>query len=134
MSAYIENKCLDDLSSQWRIDFGKQWLDVYVWNSVVGLRSNARFRKKDYLGAYVWHNGRKKTTGLFGEIHLIRDQIGAGYVAHELQHFIYDWMGHYLVCYRNNVTSEKCAKLLGDITNKFWIAFYERYELDEPGQ
>ena len=122
-SALVTDKTLDDLSCQFRIEFGKQWLDVYIWNGMEGLLNNTRFKNKDYLGAYVscW-NGKK--TGLFGEIHLIRDEIGGGYVAHELMHFMFD----YILWLPGKLDGEKLARLMGDVTNSFWCAFYERYE------
>jgi hypothetical protein len=125
-SAFVADKTLGDLSSQFQLPFGKQWLDIYIWNSTEGLLNNTRFKNRDYLGAYVscW-NGKK--TGLFGEVHLVKDIIGGGYVAHELQHFIYDYM---LWCPTNfsDRLNEKLAKLLGEITNLFWREFYDRYK------
>jgi hypothetical protein len=64
---------------------------------------------------------------LFGEIHLVKDSIGGGYVAHEIAHMGYDW-----VFTHKSIGSQKqneaFAYLVGDVTSKFWTEFYKRYE------
>jgi len=47
-----------------------------------------------------------------------------------LMHFIYDWW-HSEEREYNDDFNEEIAKLMGDITNQFWVKFYERYENTE---
>ncbi len=120
-SAYVENKDLDNLFSNFSVLFGKQFLNVYIWKSEKGLYRNTYFKKDDYLGAYIPNPYRKDRSGLFGEVHLIKRMIGAGYVAHELQHFIYDWVSS-----KNRPPqNETIALLAGEVTSSFWKTFYK---------
>jgi len=134
-SPYVAEKNFDDLDSRWINPLGKLLLDVFVWKSETGLYQNTNFKNKKsraYVGAYVGVPGRK-ASGLFGEIHLIRDRIGGGYVAHEIAHAVFDYMTAFDHVVAGDITSnEKLAKITGDTTNAFWINFYERYEPAEP--
>jgi hypothetical protein len=58
----------------------------------------------------------------FGRIGLWRDIMGAGYFAHELQHFIHDYMLD-----REETNNEKIAWMAGDLTSQFWTKWYELY-------
>jgi len=129
--AYIEDKDYTDLDQFWMIRVKpKMYLNVYVWKSTIGLYRNTKFRKNDHTGAYVGYpHPRKK--GLFGEIHLIRESISSGYVAHEIQHFINDYACYFgLSLFKSN---EKIAYLTSDTVNAFWIEFYERYDVVPTG-
>ena len=129
--AYIEDKDYTDLDQFWMIGVKpKMYLNVYVWKSTIGLYRNTKFRKNDHLGAYVGYPHPRKN-GLFGEIHLIREWIGAGYVSHEIQHFINDYACYFgLSLFKSN---EKIAYLTSDTVNAFWIEFYERYDVVPTG-
>ena len=52
--------------------------------------------------------------------------MGAGYVAHEIQHFICYWMvcGELDICGKH---WEKIAWVTGEITNKYWTWFYKYF-------
>ncbi len=125
------DKTLDDLSAQFQLPFGKHWLDVYIWKSEQGLMDNVRHNERDFAGCYMALQKRKKK-GLFGEIHLILGEIGAGYVAHELCHFLQDWLVEYcpVVTPRK---SEKVAYVMGDMTTLFWRNLYEKYQVEKNG-
>lgn len=119
-SPYVEYKDFKDLHMQFTIPFGSQNVQAFCWRSVRGLKRNTNF-SSDYVGAYVAYPARRKT-GLFGEIHLVRNRIGAGYVAHEIQHFLYDWL---LTQPQNRNTNERLALLAGNITREFWVRYYK---------
>jgi len=133
--AYIANKDYSDLDQFWMIRVNSHMhLRIYVWESTVGLYRNTKFRKKSgkntHLGAYIGYPHPRKT-GLFGEIHLLREMIGAGYVSHEIQHFINDYACYFgLSLFKSN---EKIAYLTSDTVNAFWIEFYERYDVVPTG-
>jgi hypothetical protein len=131
-SPYVAEKTFVDLDHRWVVRINKkQFVDVFVWKTLDGLYDNTHFRDRGhYLGAYIGVPDRKKS-GLFGEIHLWRDQIGAGYVAHEIMHLVFDWMVerdmrefHY-----GKSLNERSAWLMGDITTQFWNRFYEFYDV-----
>lgn len=127
-SPYVPDKTLDELSSTWRLPINmRSYLDIYVWNTRDGMYDNCHFRNRGkYLGCYIGIPGRKQS-GLFGEIHLVRDMIGAGYVAHEITHFVYDYL-FFSIDKFATIDSERFAKITGDVTNRFWTEFYNRYE------
>jgi hypothetical protein len=120
-TAYVEYKDTKDLLMQFSLPFGSKNVLVFVWRSVKGLKRNTNF-KGDYVGAYVANPSRRKS-GLFGEIHLVNNRIGAGYVAHELQHLLYDWLLEQTIT-RN--TNERLALLAGNITREFWTTYYNK--------
>jgi hypothetical protein len=60
------------------------------------------------------------------EIHLLTELIGAGYVAHEIQHWIQWWIA------KNNLKpvdgdNETVCELAECMTRNFWYKFYELY-------
>lgn len=122
-SAYIEYKDEKDLEMKISVLFGSQNVLFYVWRTVKGLKRNTFFRS-DYVGAYVAYPYRKRR-GLFGEVHLMKSKIGAGYVAHEIQHFLYDWL---LEQRATRNTNERLALLAGNVTRDFWKQYYDRIE------
>ncbi len=130
-SAYIEDKDYRGLLSSFDLKFGRRVLRVFIWKTVASLRKNTYFPKGKQLGAYVHYPMRGKT-GLFGEIHLVKAWIGAGYVAHEVQHFMLDWllweMSHGYksrsMTYQEFM-NEKMAYLAGDITREIWNEYYK---------
>lgn len=115
---YVEYKDFSDLSSKFELSFGSQNVLVFVWKSVAGLKRNTIF-KGDYVGAYIPYPYRKKS-GLFGEIHLVARRMDAEYVAHEIQHFIYDWSSTQK---KTASFEERQATLAGQITGDFWKAY-----------
>ena len=134
--AYVANKDYSDLDNFWMLQVTpKIHLNIYVWQSKIGLYRNTNFRKKNgsnyHLGAYIGVPFSRKY-GLFGEIHLLREMIGAGYVSHEIQHFINDYTCYLgLNLFKNN---ERLAYLVSDAVTAFWNEFYERYEWDNSSK
>ena len=127
------DKMLDDLSTQFQLPFGKHWLDVYIWNGEQGLMDNVRHNgRSSPAGCYLIIPNRKKK-GLFGEIHLILSEIGAGYVAHELEHFIHDYCAEFVPVVDNTRRREKVAYTMSNMTTLFWRNLYEHYEVEKNG-
>jgi len=107
---------------------------VFFWRDVNDLQSATSSDdaygmyqgRKTVIGTY---RGKKKvSTKKLGDIHLALDQIGAGYVAHELQHFISHWQSVSGWDDPYGEDWEPLSKLAGDITNEFWVKFYENFE------
>lgn len=113
---YVEYKDETDLYRKFVLQFDNRSINVYVWNSINGLRRNTHFKISNYYGAYVAYPYRKKS-GLFGEIHLIRKRITIGYVSHEVQHLLYDWL---MQQPQTAQTNERLATLAGEIMSKIW--------------
>ncbi len=65
----------------------------------------------------------------WGEIQLWEKLMGAGYFAHELQHFMDDYSGEVETHPLSREADERLAFLAGDLTAQFWTKFYERFEL-----
>lgn len=120
-TVYVEYKDLSDLLCEFRLRYRSVELQVYVWKSLRGLHRNTNFKGSGYVGAYVAYPYRK-SRGLFGEMHLVKKWVGAGYVAHELQHFFYDWL---MEQSRNEETNERQALMAGEITKQFWSEYYD---------
>jgi hypothetical protein len=125
--AYVEYKDLKDLCASFVLKFDARSVRVYVWKNVRGLRRNTYYKPDTQLGAYVYYPYRKKRSGLFGEIHLVKWMIGAGYVAHEIDHFTTDWLlDHKLKGVESVIAlNEPKAQLTGDFTKAFWNAWLE---------
>ena len=111
-------------------------LHVHIWKNLKDLRRAARASStksarywKNALGAYV---GVRKGNQ-FGEIHLWINMLGAGYWAHELQHFMMDYATATEPIYYESDTeaNERMAWLAGELTAEFWTKFYERLEMKE---
>jgi ribosomal protein S27AE len=127
---YIADKNFDGLAARWTVPLSKKYYaDVFVWNTVDAMCDNAHPRgsRCGFTGCYIGYPYRKKS-GLFGEIHLVRDEIGSGYVAHELMHCLYDWM--LTLDEYSNQMSEKICYMMSDMVMKFWQEFYDRFKTD----
>lgn len=114
---------------------GRARLKVFVWKNLKDLRRAAKASStqsarywKNALGAYVGTRGPRQ----FGEIHLWEKMIGAGYFAHELQHFMEDYRTATEQKYLDNEANERMAWLAGELTGEFWTKFYERFDV-QPG-
>lgn len=132
-SAYVEEKDYRGLLVSFDLHFGKgdkQFVRCFIWRTVRELRKNTYFPGSDHLGAYVFYPYRARI-GLFGEIHLIPRMIGAGYVAHEIQHFLFDWLLQDPARIYSKPTNEKLAMLAECITSRFWTEFYKNFERKE---
>lgn len=107
-------------------------LRVVIWERLRDLRAAAKEHSEETArfwdeaaGAYVGF----RSPGQFGEIHLYAKLLGAGYVAHEIQHFTMDYFLETETLPLTGEANERIAFLAGDITNQFWTKFYEDFEI-----
>lgn len=121
------------------------WLKCYVWDTVEAMRAYLETkREKDrwhnteacYLG-FDWiqevEKGKEIELGTkkLGELHFHIENMGAGIVAHEIQHFLtawvvnMEWLGNLL-----DGKWEPIAKMAGELTRQFWNEFYEVFETE----
>ena len=109
---------------------GKQYLHVYVWKTNEAMHKNYIF-DGDFAAAYCGlayyvnvDTGEAIVGNKFGEIHLVKGEFGAGIFAHELQHFILDWIDYYGCEFKRDQIEDICL-IVGNMTAKFWTWFYE---------
>src|SRR5689334_12414394 len=113
---------------------GRKKLHVYIWRTKTELRTAAKAHSsesahwwKTAAGGYVGARIEKQ----FGEIHLWQKLIGAGYWAHELQHFMADYTEATESTPLDHEANERMAWLAGDLTAQFWTKFFERFEVKQ---
>ena len=111
---------------------GRRRLKVYVWKNLKDLRQAAK--KSSTRSAHYWKQAAGAYVGVraerqFGEIHLWQKLIGAGYFAHELQHFMDDFETATEKQPLDPKANERMAWLAGELTAEFWTKFYERFEM-----
>ena len=93
--------------------------------------------ERSYFGCYlgkVWKfRDNELVNRKLGEIHLVNGEFGAGVFAHELQHFLVDWIKA-MKWTRGLLKKywEDIAYMAGDLTTEFWNNFYENFE-EAPG-
>ena len=101
------------------LDVGdKAYLDIFIWPDVVSMRE------------FTQQSGKCMACYNAGEIHLVEGEFGAGIFAHELQHFIQDWISKNDLDPMNG-SWEEIAYLAGDMTTDFWNWFYDNFELEQ---
>ena len=115
---------------------GKQYLHVYIWKNEKAMHSNYDY-DGDFAAAYCGlaykvdvDTGRLVLGNKFGEIHLVHNGYGAGTFAHELQHFIMDWIDVYGCEFEEDQIEEIC-RIVGNMTTKYWNWFYKNFEPKE---
>jgi hypothetical protein len=111
---------------------GRKKLRVFIWKHVKDLRIAAK--KSSERSAHYWKHAAgayvgRRDTRQFGEIHLWEKFMGAGYWAHELQHFMMDYFLGTETFPIDNEANERMAHLAGELTAEFWTKFYERFEV-----
>src|SRR4030067_3415784 len=135
---YRYRKDKTHLSSTFKLpidDF--HYLRIYVWNNLEGMSANVltgddpKWESGEYLACYIGMDEFEDEVTkeiffpkFFGEIHLVLNKFGVGIIAHELTHFLLNWMRAF-----NITDDEPLALVAGDMNKKFWNAFYKRYEL-----
>lgn len=126
-SAYVEDKDYRGLLTSFELKFDRRFVRCFIWKNEAALRRNTDFRNDQYFGAYVHYPARRPRSGLFGEVHLVKKYMGVGYVAHELQHFFFDWLQEYTFYFVKFPVdiSERLAWITGEITRDFWNAYYK---------
>lgn len=130
---YKEKKDLSGLSESWYLDVpGDHHLQVFIWEDLDSMYPNIN-SEPDYLAHYVGvpykidlDTGKPALKPKVGEIHLVINRFGAGVFAHELQHFLLDWMGVWGLDWDKD--NEKLCAMAGELTEQFWTAFYQHYE------
>jgi hypothetical protein len=116
---------------------GRKKLTVYIWQNLRDLRRAAQ--KSSTLPARWWKTAAGAYVGVvtktqFGEIHLWQKLIGAGYFAHELQHFMEDYRtATEGIKPLDDEANERMAWLAGELTAEFWTKFYEKFEVKQKG-
>jgi hypothetical protein len=118
------------------IGLSSKKLRVVIWEYLKDLRGAAKETSGDSAsywrraaGAYIATRGPRR----FGEIHLWNKIIGAGYFAHELQHFMIDYIEWTESFPLNMESNERAALLAEDLTAVFWTRYYKRFPEKEPG-
>ena len=108
---------------------GKQYLHVYVWKTNEAMRLNYDF-DGGFAAAYCGMTVKEMVPSReliignkWGEIHLVQGEFGVGVFAHELQHFIIDWIDVYGCEFVSEQIEEICL-IVGDMTRKFWVWFF----------
>ena len=112
-------------SRQFRIMFRKdQWIQVYIWRTQKEYKKQLAELQYGKCATYIHYGNRNKKHSEFGIMHFSHKYLGAGCFAHELQHFMFDWISTHLkeVNPRNE---EKLAQLADDITRLFWNNYYK---------
>ncbi|MCP5017328.1 MAG: hypothetical protein GY938_18975 [Ketobacter sp.] len=79
---------------------------------------------------FKYDDAGHETPALFGEIHLTDNDFDAGWFAHELQHFILDFIDRFKLDFADKDNEVICT-IVGEMTTAFWGRFYELYEEDE---
>lgn len=112
------------------------WADEYSLNDAYE-KSHPNNLLHDFSGRCdcdVWvennRTGERKAPAKFAEIHLVICRMGAGYVAHELQHALHYWQD--FKDWNILKDDETLAYLIGDLTTGFWKEFYKHFEIT-PG-
>lgn len=114
------------------------FIDVYIWPDKETMYAESGNAGDDYAARYVTLPYKKDVDSghmcigpKFGEIHLVIDEFGAGFFAHELQHFILDWIYVHQLDFVTG-DNEPICQIVGDMTSFFWEKFYALYKKQEP--
>lgn len=104
----------------------KQWLSVTVWPTHEAFVSGTqhyfygrqRFHRSR-IAIYATFKDRKKRSGEWARMFFSLENLERDVVAHEIQHFIFDWLMYklYKVGSRHD---EQLAYLVQDVTAAFW--------------
>ena len=103
-------------------------LRVFVWPDIESLQRATGY---DDAGA-CWKSPEIVTrddeivTRLVGSLHFYNNGFGAGVFAHELQHFIQDWIS---IGGIDDTDSEAVPTLTGNLTATFWSWFYDHFKV-----
>ena len=130
---YTEHKDESGLSGTIKLDmYDGLYLEVYLWNDLEAMYTGTKFRG-DYAARYVSLpykiralDGHKIIGPKYGEIHMELGNIGGGIFAHELQHFVLDYIDTYELDFAGE-DNERICLLVGNMTADFWSQFYEMY-------
>ncbi len=112
----------------------------YVWDTIEELRGLAASKDVekawDAHACYIGEDWRIRVlvdgetlliSRKLGEMHFFIDALGAGVVAHELQHFISHWV-NVMDWDVGDKHFEPVSRLIGRLTREFWNEFYVRFK------
>lgn len=113
---------------------GSRYVQVCIWDSVDNLRAHtdsddaiAMCRRLPYR---VDLDTETPIIGkMFARIHLPITHVGAGIVAHEIQHLILFWIDVFGIGLPES--EEYVCRITGDVTRRFWSSFYAKFETEE---
>jgi len=122
------------ISSTWILPIDdRHYVKVFVWDTIDAMWAAFPHKKPDFAGlcqASAWFEhtktGTRRAGNKFAEIHLDKNSIGAGVVAHEIAHLINYWSEFAGYTYLDD--DEKIADLTGRLTSAFWVEFYKLYK------
>ena len=106
------------------------YITVAIYKTTNGLRKSSTidsgFDGLWQLSGYHIRNYKPVIEKEFGVISLSLDTITGGIFAHELTHFLIDWVR------LNRIDIETCneimANLIGQMTEDFWTIFHSKYK------
>ena len=125
--------CTFKVAMEW-----KQYVEAFFWQDTECLRrvtgeknAAALARQGDYACTISGSEEVLKLPRKFGEVHFTINEMGAGYVAHELQHI----MLYYIQALKLDLEKEdeRICHLFGCMTCDFWKSFYENFEEVKSG-
>ncbi len=110
------------------------WINCYIWpdrDSLIAATED-RIEANDHAACFIGGPYRltldcELITRKVGELHFYEGRIGAGIVAHEIQHFIIHWQG-FSGWDVEGENWEDVASLAGNLTAEFWYQWHEHYE------
>jgi hypothetical protein len=108
----------------------KYKLVVFIWPTLGSMRAYTKPKSGNHYGYFINPRvrvvGEHITPGDVGYIHLVEGRFGAGTFAHELQHFMNFWIP--VREWELWDDDEKIAYLVGNLTNEFWVKYYDGKE------
>ncbi len=127
---YKAKKNLDGLVIELKLNVNRGFhLSIYIWKDFESMYKNID-DEPDYLAHYIGlpyrinlETEEPELEEKVGEIHLVESKFGAGVFAHELQHFILDWIDIWGLD-----DDEAICTIAGKMTTDFWNTFYEHFE------
>lgn len=102
------------------------WPDIDALQAATGKPDAEAYWEAPAMRLWVGADGETTVlTEAVGTLHFYNNGFGAGVFAHELQHFIQDWIS---IGGIDTNDPEAAPTLTGDLTNKFWAWFYDQFE------
>ena len=129
------HKRFEGIVSTWKLSLNKaHYCEIFIWDNHEHLRAANAGVEKNTCGRceakYVTNkaNGKNYAGKKFAEIHLIRDKVGAGIVAHEIGHLEHYWAE--FCGWTMEKDDEAIADFVGNFTYDFWNSWYERFDIE----
>lgn len=134
MMGYKKHKDLTKCLASFKLKITGQWyVHSYIWhdrNSMHEALGNGDDYRAIYISLpYMMYEGSDWTIPVtgnkIGELHFSINAIGAGIFAHELLHFLFDWIEKSSLDIEED--EESLAQLFGHMTARFWSKYYELF-------